>query len=217
MPCRASSAVRGHAPNRRSRDWAGVGETPPSGRALIVPVLISGVLTNSTFRVGLPVFEPGTSASRTEPWAISSVLVRRRTLENVLVNSDIFDPSADRSRPRNTAVLQRSAPFPRQCALRRKILLTQIGCSAFTALITSLALSIRWKIVDNPEGRRAPYASVRDSCMRPERHIGGRVWSGDGPQLNEGVTPSLNGCGFPPTPERPSRLRCFERLVLARK
>ena len=159
MPCRASSAVRGHAPNRRSRDWAGVGETPPSGCALIVPVLISGVLTNSTFRVGLPVFEPGTSASRTEPWEISPLLVRRRISENVQVNDQILDPQADRSRPRNTAVLQRSAPFPRQCALRREILLTQIGCPAFTVLVNVLGT------LYSEEHCRRPRTEVGIRCL----------------------------------------------------
>jgi hypothetical protein len=112
------------------------------------------------FRVGLPGFEPGTSASRTEPWATSPVLVRRRILEKILVNGHILDPSADRSRPRNPAVLQRSAPFPRQCALRREILLTQIGCPAFTVLIDVLGTLDSGNFVDDPERRWA------SGCLR---------------------------------------------------
>ena len=79
--------------------------------------LVTATTLNRDFRVGLPGFEPGTSASRTEPLAISPVLIRRGDFEECPGSGHILGPSADRSRPRNTAVLQRSAPFPRQCAL----------------------------------------------------------------------------------------------------
>jgi hypothetical protein len=175
---------------------------------------ISEPLTG-VFVVGLPGFEPGTSASRTEPWSISPVLVRRRISENVQVNVHILDPSADRSRPRNTAVPQRSAPFPRQCALRREILLTQIGCSAFTVLIDVFSTRYSVKNCRRPlkgSGHRMPLLAIV-ACARfaqrgdplesrPERcrrtlaqmpQFGRRSgiadWSGEGSQSGDGRRP----------------------------
>ena len=81
---------------------------------------------NRDFRVGLPEFEPGTSASRTEPGRVLALPVLRRISENVLVTCQISESPADRQRPRNTAILRRSAPFPRQCAPMAEIPFTQI-------------------------------------------------------------------------------------------
>jgi hypothetical protein len=59
------------------------------------PLTTTDIL-NSDFRVGLPGFEPGTSASRTEPGRILSVSVLRRIAENVLVTCQISESPPDR-------------------------------------------------------------------------------------------------------------------------
>jgi prevent-host-death family protein len=76
--------------------------------------------------VGLPGFEPGTSASRSEPCPNSPVLVIARIVSKNQVKGPLLQFSGGPVRTANTVVLHRSAPFPRhftrlRCADHPKI------------------------------------------------------------------------------------------------
>jgi hypothetical protein len=66
------------------------------------------------FVVGLPGFEPGTSASRTEPDQIAAFQVIAHISVKFLVKANCLSYDGDRCVPLNTAVFHGSAPFPRQ-------------------------------------------------------------------------------------------------------
>ncbi len=104
-----------HTATLRSRELTYGGPLRPAATAL-----------NRHLRVGLPGFEPGTSASRTEPGPIWPAFVGPAVSENIQLDADMRGFSADRCGPTNTALLRRSAPFPRQSAQRAEILFTQI-------------------------------------------------------------------------------------------
>jgi prevent-host-death family protein len=70
--------------------------------------------------VGLPGFEPGTSASRTEPGRIPPVLVIGRIISKHQVKSPLTSFPSAGSVPSNTVLFHRPAPFPRQFARLRE-------------------------------------------------------------------------------------------------